>query len=88
MIYGPALHSFGSEDGINTSSKAIWNIVSGKTPKPPEDRLPMFCDVRDVSRAHILAAQKPESAGRRVLLYGGNFTWQEVSTPVATRDII
>lgn len=77
MIYGPSLHSFESESSINTSSKAIWSIVSGKTESLPEDRLPLFCDVRDVSRAHILALTKHESIGQRVPLFGGSFVWAD-----------
>lgn len=79
MIYGPSLQSIESEDNINTSSAAIWAIVSGKTEQVPDNRLPLFCDSRDVSKAHLLALEREESVGHRVPLYGGAFTWEEVN---------
>lgn len=79
MIYGPALQSFGSEEGINTSSANIWSLISGKTKILPDNRLPLFCDSRDVSKAHLLALEKPEAKGHRFPIYGGAFTWEEVS---------
>jgi nucleoside-diphosphate-sugar epimerase len=79
MIYGPSLQKIPSEDAINTSTGNIWNLISGKTAVLPEDRLPLFCDTRDVSRAHILALEKPESVGHRVPLCGGAFTWQQAA---------
>lgn len=79
MIYGISRQSFGSEDKINTSSGNIWNLISGKTQTLPEDRLPLFCDARDVSRAHFLALEKKEAKGHRVPLCGGAFTWEQAA---------
>lgn len=79
MIYGISRQSFGSEAGINTSSANIWNLISGKTEVLPDNRLPLFCDARDVSRAHFLALEKKEAKGHRVPLCGGAFTWEEAA---------
>lgn len=79
MIYGPSLHKIPTEAAVNTSTGNIWNLISGKTPVLPEDRLPLFCDARDVSKAHLLAVEKPESIGHRFILCGGAFTWQQAA---------
>jgi len=47
MIYGPALQeSAASPETLNTSSAAIYQLFSGKLQAIPDDRLPLFCDVR------------------------------------------
>jgi hypothetical protein len=47
MIYGPALQeSATSPETLNTSSAAIYQLFSGKLQAIPDDRLPLFCDVR------------------------------------------
>lgn len=80
MIYGPSLQGFGGDEkNINTSSANIWNLISGKTATLPDNRLPLFADSRDVSRAHFLALETSDAKGQRVPLCGGAFTWQEVS---------
>lgn len=79
MIYGPSLHKIPTEAAVNTSTGNIWNLISGKTATLPEDRLPLFCDSRDVSKAHLQALKRPESVGTRVLLCGGAFTWKEAA---------
>ena len=79
MIYGPSLQKIPTEAAVNTSTGNIWNLISGKTAVLPEDRLPLFCDARDVSKAHLLALESPESIGHRFILCGGSFTWQEAA---------
>lgn len=65
---------------MNTSTGNIWNLISGKTEFLADDRLPLFCDARDVSKAHIVAIEKSESIGHRVPLCGGAFTWEEAAS--------
>lgn len=42
-----------------------------------------FVDVRDVAKAHIGALEKPEAAGRRFLLVGGRFNYEEAAKAIA-----
>jgi NADPH-dependent methylglyoxal reductase len=55
MIYGPALQeSATSPETLNTSSAAIYQLFSGKLQAIPDDRLPLFCDVRGtLLRLHL-----------------------------------
>ena len=47
MIYGPTLQeSATSPETLNTSSAAIYQLFSGTLQAIPDDRLPLFCDVR------------------------------------------
>jgi len=78
MIYGPALQdSATSAESLNTSASMIYQLFSGKLTAIPDDRLPLFADVRDVAKAHVLALTEPGAAGARVPLYGGAFTWAQ-----------
>lgn len=79
MIYGPSLHKIPSEDAVNTSTGNIWNLISGKTAVLPDDRLPLFCDARDVSLAHFNALERKQSIGHRYILCGGAFTWTDAA---------
>ncbi|KZP19370.1 NAD(P)-binding protein [Athelia psychrophila] len=87
MIYGPALQDAAtSPETLNTSSAAIYALFSGRVHAIPDDRLPLFCDVRDVARAHVLALETDAADGERVPLCGGAFTWKEATEELyATR---
>jgi len=78
MIYGPALQeSATSPETLNQSSAAIYQLFSGKLQVLPDDRLPLFCDVRDVAQAHVLALETSGADGMRVPLCGGAFLWKD-----------
>ncbi|KAF7975471.1 hypothetical protein HWV62_9501 [Athelia sp. TMB] len=87
MIYGPALQEAAtSPETLNTSSAAIYALFSGRVHAIPDDRLPLFCDVRDVAKAHVLALETEAADGERVPLCGGSFTWKDaVEELYATR---
>ena len=36
-----------------------------------------WIDVRDIALAHVLAAQKPEAGGERIIISAGDFVWQD-----------
>jgi nucleoside-diphosphate-sugar epimerase len=42
-----------------------------------------FVDVRDVAKAHIGALKNPDAAGRRYLLVGGRFSYEEAAKAIA-----
>ena len=37
-----------------------------------------WIDVRDVALAHILAAQKQEAGGERIIISAGDFVWSDL----------
>jgi nucleoside-diphosphate-sugar epimerase len=43
----------------------------------PMQMPPMFCDVRDVAKAHVAALLVDRKPGKRYLVNGGHFFWKE-----------
>ncbi|SCV68368.1 BQ2448_489 [Microbotryum intermedium] len=79
MIYGPPLQRIADASEVNISSGAIYALINGSTKgQVPANRLPLFCHVEDVARAHVLAIEHlPKVDQQRFLLCGGGFTWEE-----------
>lgn len=79
MIYGLpnqeySLASADAASTLNTSTAAIYALITGPADRDlPGDRLPLFCEVSDVARAHVKALEAPSAdvAGKRFLLCGG-----------------
>eukprot|EP01138_Halocafeteria_seosinensis_P004446 gb/GECG01004548.1/.p1 GENE.gb/GECG01004548.1/~~gb/GECG01004548.1/.p1 ORF type:complete len:330 (+),score=41.68 gb/GECG01004548.1/:1-990(+) len=61
LVIGPML-----QPSLNTSSHRLLQYLDGSKEKIANSYIPIV-DVRDVSRAHIAVAEKPESAGRYLL---------------------
>jgi len=57
-----------------------YALIAGRRGQLPPQLPPLFCDVRDVARAHVAAlklARKPASGNiKRYLICGGAFTWK------------
>lgn len=70
MIYGPP-SPFATVSSLNTSSEAIWALISGTSTGPPVEGLPQWIDVRDAAEAHIKALKSEDVIGKRVLVAGG-----------------
>jgi len=85
FIFGPPEQSTSSNDALNTSSKAIYDLISGETKTLPPDGLPLFVDVRDVAQAHILALQSDSVVGKRVLVSGGPYTLYDIVQLIAEK---
>lgn len=57
----------------------MYCLLEGKTPPPLP---PLFCDVRDVARAHVAALKVPPKSPvqeKRILVSGGIMPWEEVT---------
>ncbi|KAJ6590852.1 putative flavonol reductase [Mycena sp. CBHHK59/15] len=85
MIFGPPLQAVSTPEALNTSSQAIYQLISGQTKEIPLDGLPLFVDVRDVATAHILALKNDAMIGKRVLLSGGPYTSYDTVKIIAER---
>ena len=65
FVLGPALST---SDGGSISVRFVKGIVEGsKAASGP----PIICDVRDVARAHVLAAEIPNAKGRHFVSQPG-----------------
>ena len=62
---------------IMTLSSA--SIVQGIAEGTPAQGTPLICDVRDVARAHVLAAENPRAAGRYIVSHRAPLTASALS---------
>lgn len=74
MIYGQTLQPGVSLSSLNTSSKAIYQLVAS-VGEVPGDRLPLFCHASDVAEAHFRWLSASTAPSQRYLLCGGAFNW-------------
>lgn len=56
-----------------------WQHVLSEGPKSKEELATGFScvDVRDMAEAHIIALEKEEAKGQRIVISAGEFIWQE-----------
>lgn len=88
FIYGPFAAGFPAPSVNELSTNRMpYALIAGKPGQLPPQRSPLFCDVRDVARAHVSALKlpgKPASGNiKRYLLCGGVFTWKEAAEHLA-----
>ncbi|KAF9023477.1 putative flavonol reductase [Hymenopellis radicata] len=77
MLPGPPVQSSASEGALNDTSQMWYSLISGTT-DVPETAVPIFVDVRDAARAHVLALKNDAVIGERVLLNGGSYTYYQI----------
>ena len=73
--FGPILGHIKSVETLNLSSHIFYRILKGQI---SQEYTTEAVDVRDVARAHVVAIQKSESAGKRWLLVARSFVANEV----------
>ncbi|ETS81266.1 hypothetical protein PFICI_06268 [Pestalotiopsis fici W106-1] len=73
FVLGPSLVQQKAQD-IGGMNALFWMSLQSEQPKIP----PTCVDVRDVSRAFILALEKNVPSGTEYILSGQAFTWQHV----------
>eukprot|EP00930_Biecheleria_cincta_P056575 TRINITY_DN4265_c0_g1_i2.p1 TRINITY_DN4265_c0_g1~~TRINITY_DN4265_c0_g1_i2.p1 ORF type:complete len:868 (+),score=158.89 TRINITY_DN4265_c0_g1_i2:58-2604(+) len=78
MVLGGNLQKLTSTDDLNQSSLMIFKMLSGQMPHVSPGSVG-FVDVKDVARAHVLAAQSPRAGGQRYLCSGTAQTWLQVA---------
>lgn len=85
MVYGPYVDTavYRSPKELNQSNFNLWQnflqpTLTSSSPIPPEG-LHLVIDVRDVARAHVLAASTPQAGGRRFLVGGGGVSNQKIA---------
>ena len=63
MTFGPIVHPVNDASQLNESNAKLWEVATGKD--LPEQRVPVWIDVRDLAQAHIEALVRPEVGGNR-----------------------
>lgn len=77
-IFGPQVFEEDAKGKLNTSNQLIGDLLN-LTPEEMEkfDNLKGgYVDVRDIAKAHLLAIENEECAGKRLFCYGGKFSNQ------------
>lgn len=85
-MFGPLRQPLDSRDDVNQSVQRIRDMVAGKM----KDGLAptgifIWVDVRDVAEAHVLAIERPEAAGQRVLCTEGFYTNADIADTIKKR---
>jgi len=84
MVFGPVVHYLNSLSALNTSNQRIRDIMTGASKdKLPPQGISLWVDVRDIALAHVLAAEKPEAAGKRFFVLEGYFSNKQIVDIVA-----
>ncbi|PPQ88275.1 hypothetical protein CVT25_005438 [Psilocybe cyanescens] len=86
-LNGPPIHKIASSSSLNTSLQAWYNhVIDGtKSTKEALTDSTSWVDVRDTALAHVLALEKAEAGGERIIttevstlnVILGPFIWQE-----------
>ncbi|CAI1986868.1 hypothetical protein SEUBUCD646_0G01210 [Saccharomyces eubayanus] len=77
-VFGPQMFADSLKNGVNTSSSIVAELVHSKVGSQFFNYSGSFIDVRDVSKAHLAAFEKPESAGERLVLSEDLFCSQDI----------
>ncbi|PPQ98104.1 hypothetical protein CVT26_003274 [Gymnopilus dilepis] len=78
-VFGPPIHEVSTPGSLNISVLSWYQAVVDPEPKPKQflASLSSWADVRDVALAHVLALEKPDAGGERIIVSAGGFIFQE-----------
>ncbi|KAF5312294.1 hypothetical protein D9619_003807 [Psilocybe cf. subviscida] len=76
LVIGPPLQEVPTPAQLNASLEAWFNIVFTEQSEGTLKANYGYIHVEDIAQAHILALQKPEAGGERIIISAGNITWQ------------
>ncbi|KAL1895829.1 methylglyoxal reductase (NADPH-dependent) gre2 [Ceratocystis pirilliformis] len=81
IVYGPVAHQLTSFSEINTSNNFMVQLLNGewKDAIPSEFGSPIWIEVRDVAKAHVLALEKKAAKGQRLFTTAGYYSNQKIA---------
>ncbi|KAF9527862.1 hypothetical protein CPB83DRAFT_855320 [Crepidotus variabilis] len=80
FVFGPPIHNIKSPKSLNLSLQFWFDAVFLAENYKTKEVLSVsnsWVDVRDTALGHVLALQKEEAGGERIITCGGGFIWQE-----------
>lgn len=77
-VFGPQKFDSDVSERLNTSCELVNQFVHAKPETNVAGVSGQFIDVRDVAKAHLLAFQRDDIKGQRLLLANGNFSAQDI----------
>ncbi|KZV76077.1 NAD-P-binding protein [Peniophora sp. CONT] len=80
LVLGPPIHEVSSLDNLNESLKQLYDVLYKNTmdTKALSENWSQWVNVRDVAKAHMLAAKTPAAGGERFILNYEKFYWQDM----------
>ena len=63
MTFGPVVHPVRMAEDLNESNAKLWEVATGQP--LPEQRVPVWVDVRDLALAHVEALFRERAGGKR-----------------------
>lgn len=83
----PPIHEVPSLDKLNESVRQLHDVLYKNT--MDKEQLTTvnthWVDVRDVAKAHMLAAKTPAAGGERFIVNHGKFYWQDIGNSIHLR---
>ncbi|CAI5757705.1 unnamed protein product [Candida verbasci] len=77
-VFGPQLYQVKDKSKLNTSSEILNGLIKLNSNDEIPDATAWFIDVRDVAKAHLVAFEKEEAAGQRLILAAEPFSNQKI----------
>lgn len=78
-VFGPQFSNDSVSKVLNTSCEFVNSVVHSKPGSEIQPISGSFVDVRDVAKAHLLAFEKEEAFGKRLMLVEDGFSLQQVA---------
>ncbi|VDB84652.1 unnamed protein product [Peniophora sp. CBMAI 1063] len=76
---GPPAHPLKSVKETSLSLQHLWlGAIEGRDAETVFTRGEGWIDIRDIALSHVLAAQKSEAGGERIIVSAGDFVWQDL----------
>ncbi|TFY71457.1 hypothetical protein EVG20_g1539 [Dentipellis fragilis] len=83
LIFGPLIHEVHSASELNQSLTDFHDTLVKGIPNNFPELAHGFIDVRDLAEAHVRAAEVADAGGKRFIISGGSFHWQDIMDTAA-----
>lgn len=77
-VFGPQLFDANAKGTLNVTSEMILAPLRLKEGDPFPPTMGSFVDVRDAAKAHCIAFENPDAAGKRILVDSDTFNFQRI----------
>ncbi|KAF8499466.1 D-lactaldehyde dehydrogenase [Gautieria morchelliformis] len=82
LVIGPVIHKVESREKLSYSLAQLYDGLSHE--KTPGATFGNWVDVRDVAECHVLAMERDEAAGQRIIASAGAASWQLIYDAINT----
>ena len=75
----PPAHPIKSLEETSVSLQHLYlGVIHGRDAETVFPRGEGWIDIRDMALSHVLAAQKPDAGGERIIVSAGDWVWQDL----------